>query len=745
MRFAMSDLGALAAWRWIALVLCACAPCSAGARQSFEIGALLGPVASPTDYNTQANWQKIHDCFIDSVTGAESFLDKSANESAIAHSVRNHVKLLIADPAVYDRRTLDVADFRYWESVLPAYVHDARVRGFLLRDEPTYGDLEGLANSYRRIKQFNPDWEVLLNLALAGGAYSTEEPCPLVISNPYSPWGKYLELGHRIGQSMTIPKGVSRIADIELRLEPVQWPAGEELTLVLWNGPERETKLAEARLGASSPTTNTLRFAFAGGAPVVGGTRAYFELSHAGHQPGAVGRFGRSLSDSYPGGTAFENGEPADYDLWFKVHAQRTAWGDGYENVIDDWVNLSGADRILSTTVYPFRGNSDAPEYFSALERLRGRALAHDVPFGLFLQLVQVNDVRSGAVTYRDPNPNMMRFNAYSALSYGARSLQWFLYWPPTRVNGYFEVFSQTPVLQDGATTAKYDTLKRLNRELHGLGLVLRRLTSHRVFHSGTSLPAGTHAIPEAFFVHPSDASLPLVFGSFRDASGRAYLMVVNRSYADDLDKVQLKFERPPNGMTEVAKLDAKEVAAQNDASGVLRLSLAAGEGRLFAMARGYRPYSNLAATARVTASSSRESTVLGLGLGYVHDDIRVGEAGANGWSSEPVSDSKAADGSELQAWVAFELEHRVRISTVTLYPFAGGVGFPEEYRIETSTDGRTWRGVVWAKASLTNSTRVRHSFPASYGRFVRILGTRLPRVDGQPRMQFAEIEIHER
>lgn len=718
-----------------------CAGVLAVEPQPFEIGAMLAPPALPIDYNTANAWQRLRDCGIDTIFGTEdgSGYTKAVNETAIANAHRSQVRLFVVDPAVYGHATLDTATYHYWESVLPAYASDRRVQGFTLRDEPSYVEFEALANSYRRIKQFNRRWHVFVNLAYAGGPFATDDPTPLAVSNVYSAeWGQYLEPGSRLGQTFSVPKRVVVLRDIELQLDPVQWPSGEALTLTLWDGPGRAISYGQAQVKECA--TNVLRFTFAGGVAVPAGTTAYFELTHAGRQLNAIGRVMRSVSNTYPEGAAFQDGVAQPYDLQFRVHAQRFNTGDGYENVIDDWINLSGADYIHSTTVYPWRGTWDAGDYFVALERLRGRALAHALPFGLFLQSVKIVDVRNGASTYRDPTPAMMRWNAYTALSYGAKRFYWFIYWPPANVNVYSERFFETPVTGEGSPTGKYYSLRGINQELHALGRVMGGLTSRRVFHTGTSLPDGVRALPTPFFVRPTDPSLGLVIGYFTNSGGRSFLMVVNRSYKEDLPNVELAFETAPSNVTEISKISGMENAAAGYRAGMLHLTrLAAGEGRLFALNPTERPYLNLAAFATVQATSSWESTQDGYGLDKVHDDLRASIPRNLGWSSqgELLSD-------HLEA-VTFDLEASRKVAAVDVYPLQEGQMFPTRLVIETSIDGRTWSRAAESRSVSPPRGVVAHVFEARIARYVRINGTELRAVNGQFRMQLGEVEIYSR
>jgi hypothetical protein len=376
-----------------------------------------------------------------------------------------------------------------------------------------------------KLQNYNPDWRVHVNLAFNyNPAEERIAPAgidPIAISNTYSTgWGTYVTPSNALGQTMLIPKGISKIAAIELYLDNRQWTAGETLTLSIWDSPEKDQLFGQASLAASN-NGSLPHFIFGDGVAVPSGTTVYFELTHSGGQDNSVGWVVYSNYDTYKDGTAYERGLPISRDFYFRVYAKRHNDGDGFENFVDDWVNLSGTDYIQSTTAYPWLP-SWFESYFSALELLRGRGLAHNLPYGAYLQSLPLSWGSMGP----DPNAAMMRFNAYTALTYGAKQLNWFTYWTPINVYNGRDLPGDWPsaiVNEDGSLTAKYDVVKTLNAELHRFGALLKDVTSRRVFHTGAPLPQGVRALPGAFFVRPSDVSWPLVFGYFTGSSGKIY------------------------------------------------------------------------------------------------------------------------------------------------------------------------------------------------------------------------------
>jgi len=686
----------------------------------------------PADFNTTAHWQRLKDAGIDLAFCSAYFvpnqpLYKAENESAIASSTAVGAGVLLTDHSIYGRPVTDIGQYEYWNSVLPNYASDARVKGFYLRDEPTYAEVEGLANSYRRIKEFNPDWRVHVNLALSPWApdHQANTDNPIAVSSVYSTgWGTYVMPSNSLGQTITIPNGIKKITEIEFYLDKAQWTAGEVLTATVWDSPAKQQSYGQASL--TGTTTFFPHFVFPGGAAVPANHNVYVELTHNGGGDGSVGWVLHSQYDTYKGGTGYQGGNPQNLDFYFRVYGQRVNAGDVFENLIDDWVNLSGADHIQSTSFYPlFPSGTLYADYFTGLERLRGRGLAHGLPYGVYLQSVALN---GGP----DPSNGLMRWNAFTAAAYGVRQLNWFTYWTPIVDGGDWPAGI---VSEDGTPGAKYDAIKALNTELHAYGTVLKDTISRRVFHTGPTLPNGVRPLPGAFFVRPTEPIWPLLFGYLTTATNQRYLMVVNRDPNNPQSNVTLRFDNPPSTVQEISKVNGTKAAAPGYSNGILPIaSLGAGDARFYYLSAGH---SNLVATAAVTASSSWETTGVGCGLSKANDDIRYSTDKKLGWSSES---SLSTNHSE---WLKFSLGVGSQVSSVDLYPLLDGQFFPATYSVETSEDDVNWSVACTRSTVGAVSTVQSCNFATRSANYVRITGSQLKLVNGEYRMQLGEVEVY--
>lgn len=108
---------------------------------------------------------------------------------------------------------------------------------------------------------------------------------------------------------------------------------------------------------------------------------------------------------------------------------------------------------------------------------------------------------------------------------------------------------------------------------------VLLRLTSEAVYHTG-DIPQGAAPLPEDFVLQPSSREQPLVIGSFREAVGKQYVMIVNRDIAAEVITRWIASGESVS-VYEVSKQTGEEVPAEYDPiSGTLTVTLMPGEGR---------------------------------------------------------------------------------------------------------------------------------------------------------------------
>lgn len=156
----------------------------------------------------------------------------------------------------------------------------------------------------------------------------------------------------------------------------------------------------------------------------------------------------------------------------------------------------------------------------------------------------------------------------------------------------------------------------------------------------------------------------------------------------------------------------------------------------------------NLAYGANVEASSSLEDSRWG--TAHLTDGNPFSADGTWGWSSDA---SDTADDSQS---VTLDLGRVATVSSVVLDPRAYdgrdvGGGFPADFTVETSRDGKTWTTVVEETGFAQPTGREQPSFSIDprRARYVRVTGTSLTLAKNNDtdvqeyRMQFAEIEVY--
>jgi hypothetical protein len=729
-------------------------PASAAGTGSFEVGGFWQPpVYVGGDYNTSTNWANIAAANIDAMTGIRAAPsgkthNKTSNETGIANSYANNVKLFVTDTGITGKPVYTSADISTLQTNLKPYKDDSRVKGINIKDEPFAFEMEGYANAYKRAKAYAPNLEYYVNmLPPQSWGPTVAPPGKLILSNSGAQGdGSYVSSTYSLGQTITIPSGVTFIDGIDMYIDSLQWSSSEVLTLKLWNSTSKTSLLGQASItgNGSGNGWDFYRY-FRLNATVTPGSTYYMELTHNGGGDNSVGWVVRSSSSVYSGGAAYENGVSKSYDFFFRLYTTRDNIGTDYENYLDDWIQYSGANYVMYDH-YPFRnGYDESNAHFQIAENVRGRGLANNVLYGGYLQSVEIKN-SNGDIVFRSPTMDEMRWNVYTFLTYGFKKMHWFTYWRPDSNGG--ESFNHSAVDYDGTLLTRYSQIQTLSSEMRKLGGTLKDLTSVRVYHTGT-LPSGTTAVPGNFFVKPTDLGQPMIIGYFTNASGRKYIMLTNRDYLN-ARTLNFNFNPRPSGLTEISKTSGSEVSVPgyNAALGDLNITLNPGEGRLFALPDGYSPYANLAAEAKVTATSSYESTRDGWGKNKVNDDQRNSVISKSaGWSSN------SNTGVNHTESITFDLGSTKTVNEVGLLPRNDsdnvGQGFPVDFTVQVATSsGGPWTTVV-TRTGYAKPGNAAQWFPFASvsARYVKVEGTNLRRItteSGQPyRMQFAEVEIY--
>ncbi|MBP1988826.1 carbohydrate binding domain-containing protein [Paenibacillus eucommiae] len=241
-----------------------------------------------------------------------------------------------------------------------------------------------------------------------------------------------------------------------------------------------------------------------------------------------------------------------------------------YEQYVDDIIDAADL-KYLTFDNYPFKVGYDAfDDYYTNLKIIREKGLTNNLKIAAYIQAC-------GYVDMRLPVENELRYNVFTSLAYGAKSLYWFPYWHPG------VPFSGAIINEDGTKTSLYEPFKNLNAQMKAWGPTLMKLTSMDVYHSGT-MAAGTIGVPSDFQWQPNAITDNVILSYFTDASGRKYVMAVNRDYTNSLT-LTFNLNPKPSTVTEVSKTTGLEVSTNyNPSTGVISAAFAPGEGRLYAL-----------------------------------------------------------------------------------------------------------------------------------------------------------------
>ncbi len=443
--------------------------------------------------------------------------------------------------------------------IVSHYASNPGLLGYNLMDEPSAAAMTGLHGTMEKFRQADPNHMTYVNLL------------PTYAANLGfgDRTGEYVTPDRALGQSFKTNAGTTQISTIQLYIDNSQWGSNEPLTLKLWDSPAKTTLLGQSTLSGSA--TSFPRFEI--NAVVSPNTEYYWELTHGGGGDNAVGWVIRSTSGTKweKDGTAYASGTPINGDFWFALNQNLLPFS--YEDYVYRWA--SKKPDVLMFDHYPFSASGGfSGEYYTNLEIVRRQAQMASLDFWTYIQSVGITD------GLRSPSENELRYNVYTSLAYGAKGINYFTYETPS---GQGESFHDGIILPDGSKGPLYTWAKTINAALLQIGPTLTTLDSQAVYHTGT-LPESTTALPSSFFWQPVDLTQPLIVSSFKNASGREYVMVVNRDTAN-ARTVSFVLSTQPASVTEVSQSTGLETATNyNAATGQLSSSFAPGEGRLYVL-----------------------------------------------------------------------------------------------------------------------------------------------------------------
>lgn len=238
---------------------------------------------------------------------------------------------------------------------------------------------------------------------------------------------------------------------------------------------------------------------------------------------------------------------------------------ESYEEYVDRFVNEVRLP-FISFDFYPVVENKSTgkisyrPTFYENYEIISKVARRHGIPFWAFC-LSTAHD------SYPIPSAAHLRFEAFTALAYGAQCLQYFTYWQPVSQKWDFH---HAPIDETGKRTDTYYLIRDLNKEIQALSKVFLGAEVDEVSHTGANIPQGTKRLaqlPEGFGEITTDGEGVMV-SRFHNGKNR-YLMLLNR----DINHAQkVNISRPkgikrvnPDGKLSADSRDSKIIIAPGD------------------------------------------------------------------------------------------------------------------------------------------------------------------------------------
>lgn len=279
---------------------------------------------------------------------------------------------------------------------------------------------------------------------------------------------------------------------------------------------------------------------------------------------GRIGEVNRYLLEKDPKHTPFVN--------LFPTYASKEQLGNWtYEQHVDEFCRVA-KPKMLSYDHYALMSDGTVrPDYFDNLEIIRRQSIKHGIPFNYILLSVPHGP-------YKDVTEADIRWQAFTALAYGARGLMYFTYMTPNDAQwGFHDAIIDAA----GKQTAKYAMAKEINGEIKKLGPTLMQLKSVGVFHSG-SVPAGCKPLPEGGLIEEIKGG-DFVIGQFNSENQARYAMIVNRSLTKSA-AATIAFSQAVN-LHEVSPASGREnsvmMSTGDGGPCVWNVSFAPGQGRL--------------------------------------------------------------------------------------------------------------------------------------------------------------------
>ncbi len=180
----------------------------------------------------------------------------------------------------------------------------------------------------------------------------------------------------------------------------------------------------------------------------------------------------------------------------------------------------------------------DIEEYFNQIERVRKKALQHDIPFCNIVQAVGTNGTSVSwdspgdgeHLDWRTPNRVEHRWLVYSSLTYGVHGIVWF-HWD----------YCDWGIIENPDRDIIYPSLQSINAEIDSLKDIMLSLKTKTVYHLNGKQRTRLNGTLDIVFEALPQSNL--IVGTFVDKNKNDnYFMLMNKDYNDSVS-VQMRMD----------------------------------------------------------------------------------------------------------------------------------------------------------------------------------------------------------
>lgn len=400
---------------------------------------------------------------------------------------------------------------------------------------------------------------------------------------------------------------------------------------------------------------------------------------------------------------------------------------DDYKGFIEDTIVAAGKEDYgyLSYDHYPYPYDGGDPDtMFHNLEIIRQIGLKYDVPTACYIQSIGEHN------NFRRTNGNEIRYQMSTCLAYGVKSMTYFTWW----TTGFCDPADYAIISPYGDKTDIYDDVAQINADILRVGTLLRRLDAVKVYHTKGTEQSVTRCTSDDVPFYGKNA---LIISLMEDReTGRDYVMLVNKHYKKGVTCEFTVSDR----ITQLFDCTEGSYDPVDISTGSFTATFKPGGFRIYAVGkkdnivdREYDAGENIAQDKAVAAAAVYPGA--GFYTYCVNDGVRGGSSGESyGYRSE-------ADTGYLEV----DLGRVTAFDRVDIYPtgtnYTRGQTFPRDFRIEVSSDGKTYETLVERKEYDDALHAIpSFTFDRTEGRYVRLTVLRGCEQGG---FEIGEIEIY--